>query len=67
MGLKNYNTVVGALKFASSKKNLNLKIKYVFLAIIFLPLILLENKGGSVNLNNANNQSLTGDDIYPLF
>lgn len=67
MGLKNNNTVVSALKLALSKKSLNLKIKYLLLAIIFIPLILWENKGGSVNSNSASNQSLTGDDIYPLF
>jgi|SaaInlLV_10m_DNA_3_1039740.scaffolds.fasta_scaffold18701_2 hypothetical protein len=67
MGLKNNNTVVSALKLALSKKSLNLKIKYLLLAIIFIPLILWENKGGPVNSNSASSQSLTGDDIYPLF
>ena len=67
MGLENNNTIVSALKLALSKKSLGLKIKYLLLAAIFIPLILWENKGGSVNSNSASNQSLTGDDIYPLF
>ena len=67
MGLVNNNTTVSALRLALSKKSLNLKIKYLFLAIIFTPLILWENIGESKNSNSNSNQSLTGDDVYPLF
>ena len=67
MGLESNNTIVSALALALSKKRLSLKIKYLLLAIIFIPFILWENKGGSVNSKSASNQSLTGDDIYPLF
>jgi len=67
MGLDSNNTTVSALRLALSKKSLNLKIKYLLLAIIFTPLILWESKGGSKNSNSNSNQSLTGDDIYPLF
>lgn len=67
MGLKNNNTVVSVFKLALSKKSLGLKIKYLLLAVIFIPLILWENKGRSVNSNSTSDQSLTGDDIYPLF
>ena len=68
MDLKSSNIIFNALQLSFFKKTFGLRVKYLFLAIVFTPLIFWESKGGLKNSDNdGSSQSLAGDDIYPLF
>ena len=55
------------IRNALSKKNSQLKIKYVFLSIIFYPFLLVEEKKSKKKGNVDAEASAAGDDVYPLF
>ena len=67
MGLINNSIIINAIKLALSKKNFLIKIKYLLLGLIFIPFLFLQNKDKHSNKSNTSEQSLAGDDIYPLF
>jgi len=54
-------------RFALTRKSLRLKIKYIFMGIIFYPFIFLEEKKNKVKGKGDVDASSAGDDVYPLF
>lgn len=55
------------LKFTLSRRTLWLKIKYIFLSMIFYPFIFLDEKKNKVKGKDDADTSSVGDDVYPLF
>jgi len=50
-----------------SRKTISLRIKYIFMAIVFYPFVYLEEKNNKVKGKDDGNPSAAGDDVYPLF
>ncbi len=66
MGVK-YNTIQNVIKFTFSRDGFWLKVKYFLLSLIFTPFLLSEEINKDNSQGSASEESLAGDDIYPLF
>ncbi|GEM_PF-3046635 len=52
---------------AFTKKSFLEKLIYLFKGIIFLPILISENRPRREKNNNTSDVSVAGDDVYPLF
>jgi len=63
----NKELIQDVIKFIFSRPSLRLKIQYLFLSIVFIPIILIERRNEKGKGSKPVEESLVGDDIYPLF
>jgi len=54
------------VRLAATKKNVFNKIAYLFMGLIFLPVLIIEKRRSKEKDHRASD-SLAGDDVYPLF
>jgi len=63
----NKRLINNSVKYTFSRTTLKSRVKYGLLSIVFIPIMLIEGRSNNGKSDKVSENSLTGDDIYPLF